>query len=80
MEGCAQIPKHGNYYAKHDPDSLVQLAERSMNSIRDEVFATHKGVVQLSGFVDTSDQKSAAGKDASAVPNVTDGMNDLIVK
>ena len=41
---------------------------------------TVKGVVQLSGFVDTSDQKSAAGKDASAVPNVKDVKNDLIVK
>jgi osmotically-inducible protein OsmY len=41
---------------------------------------THQGVVQLSGFVDTSDQKSAAGNDASAVPNVKDVKNDLIVK
>jgi osmotically-inducible protein OsmY len=41
---------------------------------------THQGVVQLSGFVDTSAQKSAAGKDASGVPNVKDVKNDLIVK
>jgi osmotically-inducible protein OsmY len=41
---------------------------------------THQGVVQLSGFVDTSDQKSAAGNDASGVPNVKDVKNDLIVK
>ncbi len=41
---------------------------------------TVKGVVQLSGFVDTSDQKSAAGKDASAVPGVQDVRNNLIVK
>jgi osmotically-inducible protein OsmY len=41
---------------------------------------THQGIVQLSGFVDTSDQKSAAGKDASGVPNVKDVKNDLIVK
>ena len=39
-----------------------------------------KGVVQLSGSVDTSDQKSAAGKDASAVPGVKDVKNDLVVK
>ena len=41
---------------------------------------THQGIVQLSGFVDTWAQKSAAGKDASAVPNVKDVKNDLIVK
>jgi osmotically-inducible protein OsmY len=41
---------------------------------------TRQGVVQLSGFVDTSDQKSAAGKDASAVPGVKDVKNDLTVK
>jgi len=37
-------------------------------------------VVQLSGFVGNSDQKSAAGKDAAAVAGVTDVKNNLIVK
>ena len=41
---------------------------------------TVKGVVQLSGSVDNSDQKSAAGKDAAAVAGVTDVKNNLIVK
>jgi hyperosmotically inducible periplasmic protein len=41
---------------------------------------THQGIVQLSGFVDNWSQKSAAGKDASGVPNVKDVKNDLIVK
>jgi osmotically-inducible protein OsmY len=41
---------------------------------------TVKGVVQLSGFVDSSDQRSAAGRDASAVPGVRDVRNNLIVK
>jgi hyperosmotically inducible periplasmic protein len=41
---------------------------------------TVKGVVQLSGFVNTSDQKSAAGKDAAAVKGVKTVKNDLIVK
>ena len=41
---------------------------------------TVKGVVQLSGFVDTSDQRYAAGRDASAVPGVKDVHNSLIVK
>lgn len=41
---------------------------------------TVKGVVQLSGFVNTSAQKSAAGREASAVPGVKTVKNDLIVK
>jgi hyperosmotically inducible protein len=41
---------------------------------------TVKQVVQLSGFVNTADQKSAAGKDAWAVPGVKDVRNNLIVK
>ena len=49
--------------------------------IRDRIkVETMKGNVQLSGFVDTSDQKFAAGKDAAGVPGVTDVTNDLIVK
>ena len=41
---------------------------------------TLKGDVQLSGFVDTSSQKSAAGRDASAVSGVKHVTNNLIVK
>ncbi|MDP1580404.1 MAG: BON domain-containing protein [Candidatus Didemnitutus sp.] len=38
------------------------------------------GVVQLSGFVNTSKQKSAAGKAAAAVKGVKEVKNNLIVK
>jgi len=41
---------------------------------------TVKGVVQLSGFVNTSHQKSVAGKDAWAIKGVKEVKNDLIVK
>jgi hyperosmotically inducible periplasmic protein len=41
---------------------------------------TVKGVVQLSGFVNNADQKSAAGRAASAVPGVKQVHNNLIVK
>jgi osmotically-inducible protein OsmY len=41
---------------------------------------TMKGVVQLSGFVDNSDQKKAAGRDAGSVEGVLDVRNNLIVK
>jgi len=41
---------------------------------------TMKGVVQLSGFVDTPAQKDAAGRDAAGVPDVVQVTNNLIVK
>lgn len=41
---------------------------------------TTKGVVQLSGFVDTALQKGAAANDATGVAGVKSVRNDLIVK
>jgi osmotically-inducible protein OsmY len=41
---------------------------------------TMKGVVQLSGFVNSSAQKSAAERDAAAVTGVKSVKNNLIVK
>ena len=41
---------------------------------------TMKGVVQLSGFVDNSDQKRAAGRDAASISGVSEVSNNLIVK
>jgi osmotically-inducible protein OsmY len=55
------------------------LGDNAVKSFEIKV-ETLKGVVQLSGFVDTSDQKSAAAKDAAAVAGVTDVKNNLIVK
>jgi len=53
-------------------DDLVKSFEIKVETMR--------GVVQLSGFVDNSDQKSAAGRDAASVGGVTDVSNNLIVK
>jgi osmotically-inducible protein OsmY len=41
---------------------------------------TNRNVVQLSGFVDSAAQKSAAGRSAAAVPGVASVKNSLIVK
>jgi hyperosmotically inducible protein len=41
---------------------------------------TVKGVVQLSGFVDTDVQKSAASRDAYSISGVKDVSNNLILK
>ena len=55
------------------------LADDAVKSFEIKV-ETVEGVVQLSGFVGNSDQKSAAGKDAAAVAGVTDVKNNLIAK
>ncbi|OAM52730.1 transporter [Methylovorus sp. MM2] len=41
---------------------------------------THKGVVQLSGFVDHKDQITLAGKIAKSTEGVVSVKNDLVVK
>jgi osmotically-inducible protein OsmY len=41
---------------------------------------TFKGVVQLSGFVDSAQSKSRAGEVAAGVKGVTSVKNDLLVK
>jgi hyperosmotically inducible protein len=55
------------------------LGDKAVKSFEIKV-ETVKGVVQLSGFVDTSDQKSAANNDAAGVAGVKDVKNDLLVK
>jgi hyperosmotically inducible protein len=55
------------------------LADSAVKSLEIKV-ETVKGVVQLSGFVDNSDQKSSAESDASAVPGVKRVVNNLILK
>ena len=55
------------------------LADDSVKSFQISV-ETFKGVVQLSGFVDTADQKAAAEHDAMAVAGVKDVKNSLTVK
>jgi hyperosmotically inducible protein len=41
---------------------------------------TYRGVVQLSGFVDTAEQKNRAGEVARAVQGVREVRNNLVVK
>ncbi|MEO6875757.1 MAG: BON domain-containing protein, partial [Opitutaceae bacterium] len=41
---------------------------------------TFKGVVQLSGFVDNSAQKSRAGEVAASINGVRDVKNNITVK
>jgi osmotically-inducible protein OsmY len=55
------------------------LADETVKSFAVGV-ETVKGVVHLSGFVDTEEQRSAAAKDAAKVVGVKRIMNNLIVK
>jgi hyperosmotically inducible protein len=83
--GCAATPQHDSTGEYVDDTGITTRVKTAL--LRDDVVKsfeisvqTMKGVVQLSGFVDTSDQKAAAGRDAAAVNGVVDVHNNLIVK
>ena len=83
--GCAATPTRdstGQYVDDTIITSKVKsalLGDEAVKSFAVSV-ETVKGVVQLSGFVNNSDQKSAAGKDTWGVVGVKDVKNNLIVK
>ncbi len=83
--GCAATPTSdstGQYVDDTTITTKVKaalLGDDAVKSFQIKV-ETVKGVVQLSGFVDTDDEKSAAVKDATAVPGVKDVSDDIIVK
>jgi osmotically-inducible protein OsmY len=83
--GCAATPTHdstGQYVDDAAITTKVKaalLGDSAVKSFQIDV-NTFKGVVQLSGFVDSSDQKAAAGQDAAAVSGVTSVQNHISVK
>ena len=85
LGGCAATPTSDST-GQYVDDSVITTKVKSALLGDDAVksFAvsveTVKRVVQLSGFVNTAEQKAAAGKDAWAVKGVTDVHNNLIVK
>jgi hyperosmotically inducible protein len=83
--GCAATPTSdstGQYVDDTTITTKVKSALLGDDAVKSFEIGveTTKGVVQLSGFVDNSDQKSAAEKDASSVTGVKDVKNSLIVK
>jgi hyperosmotically inducible protein len=58
-------------------DALANDAQYKYDGVQ---VVTFKGTVQLSGFVDTSDQKSRAGELAKGVEGVKDVDNNITVK
>jgi osmotically-inducible protein OsmY len=83
--GCASTPTSDSTGQYVDDSAITTkvkaalLGDDRVKSLQISV-QTVKGVVQLSGFVDTADQKSAAKEDARGVAGVSSVQNDLIVK
>lgn len=85
ISGCASTQKRegtGEYF----DDSIVTtkvkaaiLADRSLKVMQINV-ETYKGIVQLSGFVDTEAAVSKAAEVAGAVSGVRSVSNDLIAR
>ena len=83
--GCAGSPTKdstGQYVDDTTITTKVKSALLGDDSVKSFEISveTFKGVVQLSGFVDTADQKSAAEHDAMAVAGVKDVNNNLTIK
>src|ERR1035438_10635554 len=83
--GCAGTRTHDSTGEYVDDTGITTKVKAAL--LRDDVVKsfeikveTMRGVVQLSGFVDNADQKSAAARDAASVSGVTDVHNSLIVK
>lgn len=55
------------------------LGDKDLNITQIDV-ETYKGVVQLSGFVDSAEIKNRAGRVAASVGGVTQVRNNLVVK
>ena len=83
--GCAGTPTKestGEYVDDSTITAKVKeafLADKVVKTFQIDV-NTFKGVVQLAGFVDNSDQKAAAARDAASVRGVTDVQNHISVK
>jgi len=83
--GCASTQKHEST-GQYIDDSVITtkvktgiLEEEKLKTMQINV-KTYKGVVQLSGFVDSKQSVIKAGEVARRVEGVKDVQNDLIVK
>ncbi len=85
MTGCAGDRYHESTGESIDDTATTArvkdaLDHDSMYKYPDVHVTTFKGQVQLSGFVDSSDQKSRAVTLAKGVNGVTDVVNNITVK
>ena len=83
--GCASSRTHestGQYVDDSTITTKVKtaiLGEPGLKTLQITV-NTYKGVVQLSGFVDSAQNAKKAGELARSVAGVTEVKNDLVVK
>lgn len=85
LAGCAGTPTKestGEYVDDSAITAKVKTALLKDDAVKSfEIKVdTFKGVVQLSGFVDNSDQKAAAERDAQGVPGVQSVQDNITLK
>ncbi|MEO6873231.1 MAG: BON domain-containing protein [Opitutaceae bacterium] len=85
QSGCAATPTKestGEYVDDATVTTKVKAALLKDDNVKssDISVETFKGVVQLSGFVDNSTQKSRAGEVAASITGVRDVKNNITVK
>jgi hyperosmotically inducible periplasmic protein len=83
--GCAGDRYHESTGEDVDDSATTERVRRaldndSMYKFPDVKVTTFKGTVQLSGFVDNSDEKSRAHDLAKNVPGARDVVNNISVK
>lgn len=83
--GCAATSTHQSTGAYIDDSAITSKVKADL--VRDDTVKarevkvdTYQGVVQLSGFVDTAEQKDRAAQIAAAVSGVKDVQNNIVVK
>lgn len=83
--GCAATPKSAST-GEYLDDSVITTKVKSL-LVKDDVLKafqvsveTYRGVVQLSGFVDTQETIKRAGEIAQSVQGVNSVKNNLILK
>ncbi|HEY0945123.1 MAG TPA: BON domain-containing protein [Opitutaceae bacterium] len=85
VSGCAGTATRqstGEYIDDTTITARVKSALVSDDSVRarDVQVETFRGVVQLSGFVDTADQKARAAQLASGIAGVREVQNNISIK
>ena len=86
VTGCATGNRHnqstGDRIEDHGTSTRVMmaLAEDTQYKYTAVNVETHKGTVQLSGFVNSRGEKNRAGDLAEKVPGVKDVVNNITVK
>jgi osmotically-inducible protein OsmY len=86
ISGCASGSRYeqstGERIDDHGTSARIKakLAEDPQHKFEDVNVVTFKGVTQLSGFVNTRDQKTRAGTLAKNVEGVHDVENNITIK